>query len=1027
MRSECVQAVTKAIGRALNSTEAQGIEERVKGAMRTLARQDPAAWNSKSAEERVLEAGTAAAKELQGEALLKKRRAALQIAAHQRVGAAIGTLRDRGVSGLDALDRVIAFNADGRSNVESVESWSRAVERDALRQMLGTLSASNPKWFGLFENHDGVRAIVREIFGEDSGVTEARAGAKEWHQVAETLRQRFNRAGGDVGKLEDWGMPHHHSQIKVAKAGRDQWVADILPRLEREAYVNEDGSRMSDEQLSDFLKEAWATIATGGANKIEPGRPSGGGMRANRGNASRQIHFKDADSYLDYQSKYGERSLYEVLVGHIASVAKNIALVETLGPNPDHAWRFFRDEAVRETKLADPTRVGKVDNAAIQSEALYNIVGGKSQPVANAALARSFDTLRSWLGASRLGSAIITSFSDDSTLYLTSKLNNLPQMRVLANELSALNPTNKTEERMALRAGLAMNTLIASLNRFGEEGLGRQWVPKLTTAVLRASGLNAITEARRRAFGVTMMSSLGSVAREHADLAALDKADHRILLSKGVTETDFGLWKKAQLEDWGGRNDTMLTPESIYRVPDAEVDKVIGPQIQRLKDEADAQITDLKARDAQDQQWITDRASNLSKWLKQEQAKVEKRIARADDAAKTSLRELAGRLGKLDENLEYAASAWQKPPTPDVPGIDTGETVGFYGKSKLRSLGVAEGRTLEAIRTVKADARDIGAQLKRMKVDLLEGLFEKFHERQAELTEFSDRAQARADRRAKVADRIQRDIDPAIANARISAREQAATRLLAAVLEETDVAVIEPGAKERAFMGAGLQRGSLKGELTRSVFLFKSFPLAMLMRHWSRGMNMPTGTGRAAYLATLIATTTIAGMASLQINELLSGRDPRNVNPFEKGGVRNWLAAMLKGGSLGIYGDFLFSDSTQYGGGPVATALGPVFGLGEDVFKLTQGNLVKALQGKDTNFGAELVKFVKSNTPAASLWYAKAALDHLIFHRLQEYFSPGYLSKMRRRAYQEFGQRYWWEPGTAVPDRPPDLQAAVGE
>src|SRR6185369_13834548 len=214
--------------------------------------------------------------------------------------------------------------------------------------------------------------------------------------------------------------------------------------------------------------------------------------------------------------------------------------------------------------------------------------------------------------------------------------------------------------------------------------------------------------------------------------------------------------------------------------------------------------------------------------------------------------------------------------------------------------------------------------------------------------------------------------------------------------------------------------GSLKGELTRSVFLFKSFPLAMLMRHWSRGMNLPTGTGRAAYLAALIATTTVAGMMSLQLGELLNGRDPRNMNPFEKGGVRNWLAAMLKGGSLGIYGDFLFSDSTQYGGGPVATALGPVFGLGEDVFKLTQGNIVKTLQGKDTNFGAELVKFVKSNTPAASLWYTKAALDHLIFHRLQEYFSPGYLSKMRRRAYQEFGQRYWWEPGETMPDRPPD-------
>src|SRR6185369_11135925 len=127
-------------------------------------------------------------------------------------------------------------------------------------------------------------------------------------------------------------------------------------------------------------------------------------------------------------------------------------------------------------------------------------------------------------------------------------------------------------------------------------------------------------------------------------------------------------------------------------------------QIQRLKDEADAQIADLRARDAQDQQWIQDRAANLSKWLKQEQAKVEKRIAKADEQTKTSLRELADRLGRLDENLDYAASAWQKP-EGDMPGVDNQQTIGFYGKSKLRKLGVAEGHTLEAIRAVKGDAR----------------------------------------------------------------------------------------------------------------------------------------------------------------------------------------------------------------------------------------------------------------------------------------------------------------------------------
>lgn len=841
MRAQCIQAVTQAIGRALTSQEVRDIEQRIAGAMRRLARQDPQGWMAKSKADRLTEAGQAAAAELVGEKQLKQQREALTVLALSRVDGYMQDAAARGIGPVEALQRVIAVHADGKSNIQSIESQADAIRADAIRQVLTTLEASHPKWFGLFENQEGIEAIIRELFGEHSGDADAAAGAKVYHEVAEQLRERFNRAGGDVGQLEDWGLPQHHSQLRVAKAGKEAWITEITPLLDRAHYVNPDGTPMNAGQLHDFLAEAWTTIATGGANKLNPGQAKGNGARANRGSQSRQIHFKDADSYMAYQKAFGEKSLYEVLVGHLASAAKDIALVETLGPNPDHAFRYLKDKITQEAKLADPTQVGAADHDAQRVENLYNEVAGKSQPVASEALARGFDTLRSWLVASRLGSAVITSFSDEATMRLTARLNNLPEMRLLANELAAFNKANRTEERMAQRAGLALNTLISTLNRFGNDSLKTGWVSKLAGATVRASGLAAMTEARRRAFGVTMMGAIGNVVKHAPDLAALDPVDHRILLSKGISDTDFAVWKQAQQENWGGGNDTMLTPESIYRIPDQKMAKI----------------------DPDPSQWA-------------------------------------------------------------------------------------------------------------------------------------------------------------------SLKEQAATRLLGAVLEETNIAVIEPGARERVFTRNNLQRGTWKGELARSFFLFKSFPMAMMMRHWQRGMAQPTKGGRAAYMATLLAATTLMGMASLQVNEVLSGRDPRKMFGGEHW-KRNWLAAMLKGGSLGLYGDFLFSENTQHGGGILSALEGPVFGMADDVLRLTQGNAVKAAQGKETNFGAEAVKMVRSNTPGASLWYTKAALDHLIFHQLQEYFSPGYLSQMRKRANREFGQQYWWEPGEVMPDRAPDFAGAVGE
>lgn len=837
MRAQCIAAVVKAIGRQITSAEAADIEQRILKTMRQMAAKDPA-WASYSKAGRLTLAAQEAAKQVVAEAQLKQQRQALAILAHAKIDQNLKDQAARGIKGFDALNRIIGFFSDGKSMGTSVEYQARAIAADSLRQMITTLEASHPTWFGLYENREGIEAIVKELFHENSGNADAREGAKLFQQVAEGLRQRFNRAGGDVGQLDDWGLPHHHSQARVAQAGRDAWKQDILPMLDRRRYFNEDGTPMGPVQLDQFLDHAWETIATGGANKSTPGQFSGSGVRANRGNESRQIHFRDADSYIRYQDKYGERSLYEVLVGHIEGVAKDVALTENFGPNPDHTFRFFRDQILKEEKLADPTQFGKLDEHAIRTENLYNEVAGKRLPVASEHLANAFDTLRSWLIASRLGSAVITSFSDSATLHLTGRVNQLPAMQLLANELHSLNRFDKTEERMANRAGLALNSMIASLNRFGQGTLGSNWSRKLANATLRASGLNAMTEARRRAFGTTMMGAIGAITKSARSLASLDPHDYRILHSKGITDAEFKVWKAAQLENWGHGNDTMLTPDSIYRVPDAAI----------------------------------------------------------------------------------------------------------------AHLG-----------------------------------------------------------------------DPTLL------RQQAATRLLSAVLEETDTAVIEPGARERTITGGLTQRGTWKGELTRSFFLFKSFPMAMLMRHWERGMSMPNTGGKVGYLATLFAATTVAGMASLQVSELLAGRDPRNMNPAGKGGAQDWIAAMLKGGSLGIYGDFLFSDTTQHGGSPLATLEGPVLGEVEELFNLTQGNIVKAFEGKVTHVGADIVKFVKGNMPGASLWYAKGALDHMIFQRLQEYFSPGYLSSMRSRARRQFNQTYWWAPGEPVPDRAPDLTAAVNE
>ncbi|HBQ8759819.1 TPA: hypothetical protein MJD98_02570 [Klebsiella pneumoniae] len=824
MRQECINAVQQAASRRLTQQEIKNIEDRIYRNMRQLARNDPASWRAMTDAERMRRAGQLAANELTNEAALKKRRVALTIAARQRLDAFIKTYQGKDGK-LEALNRTIAFHADGKSNFLSVESRGKATRDYALSQIQEAFEAVDPRFFHLFEDEASVRDLVYEMRGQDTGNVRAKKGAKAWAGVTELLRQRFNDAGGDIGYLENWGIPQHHSMEKVGRVPQDKWVSDVIGKLDRKYYIKDDGQLMSDAELKTFLGEAYNTIATGGLNKLSDTGMRISGARSNRGNASRQIHFKDADSYLEYQREYGDRSLWEVMVGHLEGISKDIALVETYGPNPDHVFRSILDEVTAEQATANPERTGRIKRLANSTENLYNFIAGKTQPIANPHIARWSDNIRNWMVASRLGSALLASFSDLGTMYMSAKVANIPMNRLFMNQLEAMNPANRTELARARRAGLAMESLLGSVNRWAMDNMGPSVSRWAATAVMRASGLTAWTDAHKRAYGVTMMGSLGEVVSRAPDLRSLDDSDFRILKSKGITEQDFSVWKLAQQEDWGNGNTTMLTPESIMRIPDAAV----------------------------------------------------------------------------------------------------------------MHLGLPERVRFEAMR-----------------------------------------------------------------------------RLLAAVSEEVDMAVITPGAREQLLTGGGLQRGTWKGELTRSVFLFKSFPISVVLRHWTRAMGMPSAGGRAAYIAAFLASTTMLGALSQQLNDLASGRNPREMTGKDAG--KFWLGALLKGGGLGLYGDFLLSDHTRYGGGALASMLGPVAGLVDDVVKLAQGIPLNAVEGKPEQTGGDLVKLGKGLIPGANLWYAKAALDHMIFNQLQEYFSPGYLRKMEQRSKKEFNQTYWWRPQDVTPE-----------
>ncbi|MFP5078618.1 hypothetical protein ACLE20_15035 [Rhizobium sp. YIM 134829] len=242
-----------------------------------------------------------------------------------------------------------------------------------------------------------------------------------------------------------------------------------------------------------------------------------------------------------------------------------------------------------------------------------------------------------------------------------------------------------------------------------------------------------------------------------------------------------------------------------------------------------------------------------------------------------------------------------------------------------------------------------------------------------------------------------------------------ADRLMNAILDERRFAILEPDARVRGAMAAGLQSGTVTGELMRSAMQFKSFPMTFMMTHMMRSAIQDGAWGKSMAGLKLVSLMTIAGGVASQMQSLIAGRDPQDM-----GTQQFWTQAFLRGGGAGMLADILTAGVSRGGDGLTEYALGPGPGA---VFS-GAGDFMQSVAGNKEMTGKMLAQHVKAWTPGSSLWFAKIATDRLLFDNVQAMVDPNYrrtFARYERRMKKEFGQSFWWAPGDSLPKRSPKL------
>lgn len=421
--------------------------------------------------------------------------------------------------------------------------------RGTFNSAIGSFLAQHSRnLFGKIRNQAKLRDIAKELHGQASGSAEAAAMAKSIKDTMAMARRMFNAAGGNIGELDDFGLPHKHNRLKIQRAGFDDWYQKTEGLLDWARIENFATGQMfeanglvpTDAVKRSFLKEIYTNIDKDGWNKRTPkwGQGQGQGALFKRHGDKRQLHFKSGDAWFDYNDMFGDADMFTTVTGHLHQMARDIAMMRNLGVD-HHTGLDNIGQHVLKRVAGTPVEEKAKANIATAKAMLAHVSGAANAP-ASEFWATFFGSVRQTMSSAHLGSAMLVSGADSVAMSLAANSVGMNPANVVSRHVALLASSSTRE--MAAAMSYVADTLADGGNtmmRYLGEAPVHNVTERLNSFVMRAQGLSFWTDMGRVAFQMEFSANLAQ-ARTLGDLEPR-LAD--TLRKRGISDADWELFK----------------------------------------------------------------------------------------------------------------------------------------------------------------------------------------------------------------------------------------------------------------------------------------------------------------------------------------------------------------------------------------------------------------------------------------------------------------------------------------------------
>lgn len=541
-------------------------------------------------------------------AAMQKRHAALNVIIRDKVDTQVKGMIAAGLAPHQALRAVLeGINSPAPGSRQSAAAAVQAYEARYLGGFFSQLERDKPHLVMMLDDAKLDADVLTEMWelrdGGSPGSTknaDAQYLAKAFADFAEMSRTELNRLGASIGKLDGWAGVQIHDDIKLLKAGKDQWIGRIAPLLDADRTF---GEGTTSTEAIDILGGIYDTIITGISStptSVEKGQRVNPANLAKSLGKSRVLHFKDANAALAYRAEFGYSNTIAGMFSHLQHVSKIGGLMQTLGPNPEVMFTSIAAKLQREIKEspdlapAEKKRLGDKLNteAGALRQALDVATGLVSRPV-NVNAAKIGNDIRAGQGMAKLGAAVVTAIpSDTFTTAIASQFRGSGFFKGLVRQIGGImrgRPRGEQGE-IAYLIGEGFDGLVGHINAAAAAQDGpRGLMGRMTAQFFKWNGLTGWTDTSRSVAGRIIAAELGTHAGTPLD--KLPPAFRNVIVQAGFSAAEWDAMGKVVLRQSNGK--PYLTPDRIRELPDDVIAGLVPERIANAKGDLDKIATIL--------------------------------------------------------------------------------------------------------------------------------------------------------------------------------------------------------------------------------------------------------------------------------------------------------------------------------------------------------------------------------------------------------------------------------------------------